>query len=260
MAGIAEEKRRQRERYSARGEPIPHYLEAAEAVPPGKKGQEVAAERMEVVEPYLRELREHIFGAPEAPFRSLATPEARRWEAARLERRRTPADRVLDEAVRKIADGTGFAAREVYEWILTGSRPALPRVVLRVEGVREQLPDGTTLRRKWATLVVHVWPITEAEMRRAWRLLRAGWRDPAAGPDFAATVEAMHRRRSAHRALTTLDRDVLALVDRMPAASWAERAAAWGKTHSPVAVNTLRVRYHRARTKREQLSPSSQED
>ncbi|MHC4493606.1 MAG: hypothetical protein ACYTDU_18525 [Planctomycetota bacterium] len=257
---VAEYRRRYLEREAARrrGEAVPRYDHAEVVVEPGATGKGLADQRAVASAPYVRAVRERVFGSPEPPFRSMAARPCQRWEAARLAGRLDPdADAQLDEAERVISHTTGFRARDVYVWMLTGTRPRLPRAILSVRGVREVLPDGTTLQRKWATLTVNA-PITEPEMRRAWRRLNAAWREPNAGPDFAAMVSRPRKTPG----LTETDARILRLVNRLPDATWAQRADAWRREHSEaVTPNALAVRYHRARKKLSKLERlPSQED
>jgi hypothetical protein len=264
---VAAFRRRYQERTQTRrrGEPPPPYQHVDEVVAPGPTGETLADRRAAAAEAYVRAVRHKVFGSSDPPFSSRADEACMRWETARLSGKMDPdADRMLDGAEAAVARGTGFDERQVYEWILTGARPRLPRAVLRVERVREILPDGTQLGRKWAALVVHA-PITEAEMRRAWRLLNAGWRDPKAGPVFAAMAAARRRPPRAPR-LSVLDRHLLALVRDTPGATWVERLDVWRRTppqgwtsrkwrtaHGNVTGGALAVRHHRLTRKLEEI-------
>jgi hypothetical protein len=208
----------------------------------------------------VMDVRRQVFGSADPPFTSRADRACQRWEAERLDRRPTRADRALDEAVERLANATGFKSLDVYMWILTGARPPhLPRAVISVQAVRDVLPDGANIRRKWATITINA-PITKNEILKVWRRLNAGWTDPAAGPDFETLASGKGARRGRTPRLTDLDLAALRLVEAMPDATWDERAEAW--EHGPIQANTLHQRYRRAAHKRARLnaSPAEQED
>lgn len=247
---LEEERRQSRERRRAQGEPVPDYEHEEEPVPDNATAGAIAARRVRAAEGYVRHVRETLFGSPEPPFHSRADPACQRWEMENL----TSGDGTLEEAVAAVARGTGFKEFAVHVWALTGQPPRLPRVLLRTQGRKEQLPDGTVLRREWATITVNA-PVKEAEIRKAWRRLNAAWVDSTL--DVMATLNGARRRRTPR--ITESDKALIALVDRMPEATWKERADVWAGEHEAVKPDTLSRRYRRAMKRLNSLDPQEED-
>ena len=201
-------------------------------------------------EPYVRAVREEVFGSADPPFGS--AEEAAEFDAGRLKRRlggnTTATDGTLSAAVTEIAGATGFDAAEVLAWVYTDARPHFRRVVLRWGDQKRDLGDGTTIRRRTASLLLNG-PVEESEFRRAWRRIRRVWD----GPD------PRHRREK----IDTADADLDELVDRMPLGeyTWRQRLKEWNRTaepgrHDPVTTTAaLGMRWQRLNAKKRAIEP-----
>lgn len=252
-------------------------------VPPGPSMDVLARQRADVAEPFVRSVREEVFGSPAPPFESMDDPDAVAWEEQRarqeLDRWAKGGDVApgldrLDAAARKVSEGAGFRYMDVLRWIYTGERPDLRRAVLRVNNVRRRLPDGAELRRREVNLTLHA-PIPEREIRQAWRRVQRAWRVPPGTPvppsDNGGRVRGV--------AVTELDEHLHRIVQAMPDATWPERRDRWcevppegwsdtawqasehvrGRSGEQISADALRMRWRRLQEKIESMEPEEEE-
>ena len=261
---VAEERRRSLARQ--KGEPL---------VDPGPTGAVLGAERVRASEPYVRQVREEVFGSPDPPWSSPEEKGAVAWATKRvilmMRGGKVPSElHQVDEAVQKVVRGTGFTPFDVENWILYGTPPTLHRAILSVRSSKSVLPDGTTLRHRSATITFNA-PVTETEVRKMWSdRLRRVW-------DVDDPTDALRKRGPS---MTELDYHLDQIVARLPLKddsgsgyTWDERRKEWERTpangfskkewreaHGKVSANALRVRWHRLEQKKEAHQPQPQED
>ncbi|MEX1258413.1 MAG: hypothetical protein WEG36_12410 [Gemmatimonadota bacterium] len=223
---LKEERRRSRERT---GEVV---LDA--------RGPELvlAEERAHAAEGYVQGLRSKLLGT-ETPLRRQADGSGGVWVGA------SP----IDEALKQLALATGFLHSDVRDWVVYGERPRLHRAIIGIREHHENLPDGTVLRHRCATLTLHA-PITEREIRRIHREhLRDAWSE-GTDPISALTLKGPD--------VSELDYHLLRLRQKNREAAWSEILKLWRRTpptghdpgewkrrHAKVSVEALKVRWHR---------------
>lgn len=167
----------------------------------------------------------------------------------------------LADAVAAVAKATGFPAHAVTTWVLTGLRPRLPRVALRVSAhTTSKLGHGADPLYRESVTLTFTGPIPEAEMRRVWRRLRRMWDAPSA---LSAAFETPTAPRGRGKVTTVLDLHLNEIVDALPDATWPERRELWELTppdgwteaewsrskHSRPQADTLRRRWKRLEAK-----------
>lgn len=244
-------------RKAERGEPVPEIAETRDPLPPNPTSEAISDQLVRLAEPYVQDLRRDSFDAPSPPWDSVEDAGFTRWQARRFFEP-TDADQRMDEGVQLISEGTGFPTFDVWGWILFGTRPSLSRVVIQTHGSKRILPDGTTLRREWATVAFNA-PVQEPEMRRIWTRLNRVWTTPSGEDPVKRVLDTNARARKTPGIKRQEDRELVDWVERTPEEwTWEDRADAWAKDHKPVKANTLYRRYKRARKKLNSLSP--QED
>jgi hypothetical protein len=232
-------------------------------------------------EPYVRQVRRDVFGESDPPWRPTQYREAAQWIRSRLESEaangatgkrlelplgpdtfRVPRGSSLyplAEAVKRIANATGFPAVDVAGWLLSGEEPDLPRVRITVRDHAARL-GARFLSRRSVSLDFNT-PIREADFRRLFRQVRAAF-EQGADFDFRAS------RGRKGPVLTPLDRHLAAIVERSPDATWEDRVLLWsqdpppGKSakewrksrHALVTADALRIRWARYQDKLKKIA------
>jgi len=272
VVDLDREKRRLADGYRTRGEPVPDYLRGTPVLPPAPAEDVLGAPRVVEAEPFVQETRQRVFGSTEPPFPGEDDPEAQTWMVESLTRRMrgTPSkeDRTLEEAVRLISDGTGFRPLDVKQWIVYGQAPRLHRAILHTREVKVPLPNGTVLRRRYASVTFNA-PVKEEEVRQMWgEHLVYVWGD---GP----VSDAVRKRGPT---ITEMDRHLDSLMIHSPGeegwVGWAALLQEWKNTppdgwtagewkedrHRNVTENALRIRWHRLKKTKRKFHPQGEED
>jgi hypothetical protein len=232
--------------------------------------------------PYVRQVRRDVFGHPDPPWKPTQYKKAVRWIRERLNSEKDSTGGVsgktvlrlgpdtftvprgsslypLAMAVERIANATGFPAVHVAGWILSGEEPDLPRVTIAVQDQAAQLGDRFLSRRS-VSLNFNT-PIREADFRRLFRQVRAAF-DQGADFDFRAG------RGRKGPVITILDRHLADIMERLPDATWQERADVWSSEpppgtrqqewrtsrHALASPDALRVRWQRYERKQAKIT------